>query len=148
MSDERPFWERKSLAEMTRAEWESLCDGCGRCCLIVLSDDDEPDFMQETSLHCRLYDPENRRCSCYEKRTRLVPECVELTPANVADLTFMPKSCAYRRLSEGKGLASWHPLISGRPESVVEVGVAVPVDLTDERLVKEEDLWRYCTGKR
>jgi uncharacterized cysteine cluster protein YcgN (CxxCxxCC family) len=145
---EKPYWERKALAEMTREEWEGLCDGCGRCCIVTLEDEDEPDVLQETSMRCRLLDAEKRRCSCYARRTELVPECVELKPSNVSSLSFMPKSCAYRRLAEGRGLASWHPLISGDPSTVEKAGIAVPRDLTDEREVREEDYWRYVTGER
>lgn len=148
MADERPFWERKALTEMTRGEWESLCDGCGRCCVVTLEDDEVPEMIEETSMRCRLFDPETRRCSCYERRTSIVPECVELTPKTIGKLTFMPPTCAYRRLAEGKGLAPWHPLITGDPSSVEEAGVATPPDLTDEREVKERDYWRYVTGRR
>lgn len=148
MSKERPFWERKALAEMTREEWESLCDGCGRCCLVTLEDEDEPDLLEETSMHCRLFDPEKRACTCYERRAEIVPECVPLRPDNIAGLTFMPPTCAYRRLSEGKGLAPWHPLVSGDPATVEEFGIAVSRDLVNERGVKEEDYWRYVNGRR
>ncbi|MEM9810065.1 MAG: YcgN family cysteine cluster protein [Pseudomonadota bacterium] len=145
---EQPFWERKSLAEMTREEWEALCDGCGRCCIVTLEDDETPEVLQETSLSCRLFDPENRRCTCYYRRTELVPECVELRPDNVADLGFMPDTCAYRRLAEGKGLANWHPLITGDPNSVEDAGIAISRELTNEQGVREEDFWRYVTGER
>ncbi len=148
MSDEQPFWERKSLHEMTPQEWESLCDGCGRCCGVTIEDEDEPDVIHETSLCCRLFDPETRRCTKYERRTEIVPECVTLTPRNVSDLSFMPETCAYRLLSDDKPLASWHPLISGDPSSVERAGIAVPRDLTNETLVPEKDLWRYVTGSR
>lgn len=148
MADDRPFWQRKTLTEMTREEWESLCDGCGRCCLVTLEDDDEPDVLEETSMRCRLFDAEARRCSCYARRSELVPECVPLTPKNIGALTFMPPTCAYRRLAEGKGLADWHPLVSGDPGTVEEFGIAVPRELTDEREVREEDYWRYVTGRR
>ncbi len=148
MADDLPFWQRKALGEMTREEWESLCDGCGRCCLVTLEDEDEPDLLEETTMRCRLFDAETRRCSCYEKRSQLVPECVPLTPKTIGALTFMPLTCAYRRLAEGKGLADWHPLVSGDPKTVEEFGIAVPKDLTDEREVREEDYWRYVTGQR
>ncbi|NRA28668.1 MAG: YcgN family cysteine cluster protein [Parvularculaceae bacterium] len=147
MSD-RPFWEHKSLKQMSREEWESLCDGCGRCCLITLIDDDEPDIIAETSVHCAQFDASCRQCRNYEQRAVLVPNCVTLTPENVADLGFMPPTCAYRRLSEGKGLPNWHPLLTGRRESVAEAGVAVSPDLTDERGVDEDDLWRFITNER
>lgn len=148
MADDRPYWERKQLHEMTREEWEGLCDGCGRCCLVTLEEDEDDETIAETSLHCRLFDSAQRRCTCYEKRTTLVPECVELKPSNVSDLSFMPPTCAYRRLGEGKGLPDWHPLLTGTYESVVDVGVAVPRDLINESDVKEEDYWRYVTGER
>ncbi|MEM9840083.1 MAG: YcgN family cysteine cluster protein [Pseudomonadota bacterium] len=148
MNDDRPFWESKSLTEMTRSEWESLCDGCGRCCIVTLEDEDDPGTFEETSVHCKLFDPEARRCTCYAKRTTLVPGCVELKPDNVAQLDFMPSTCAYRRLSEGKGLADWHPLISGDLASVEKAGVAVSRDLTSELEVREEDLWRYLTNEK
>lgn len=148
MSNELPFWETKPLSQMTREEWESLCDGCGRCCLITLEDEDAPGIFEETSVHCRLFDPEERRCTCYARRTTLVPGCVELKPGNVGNLDFMPASCAYRRLAEGRGLAPWHPLISGDPASVEAAGIAVPKDLVSEREVCEEDLWHHLTGEQ
>ncbi|MEM1381297.1 MAG: YcgN family cysteine cluster protein [Pseudomonadota bacterium] len=148
MAQEAPFWKRKTLAEMTRSEWESLCDGCGRCCLVVLEDEDAPGVFEKTSVHCQLFDPEARRCTCYARRTTLVPGCVELRPDNVAELNFMPETCAYRRLSEGRDLANWHPLVSGEWASVERAGVAVPRDLVHEHDVKEEELWRFVTEKK
>ncbi|MEM6746457.1 MAG: YcgN family cysteine cluster protein [Pseudomonadota bacterium] len=148
MSDEPPFWERKSLGEMSITEWESLCDGCGRCCTVTIEDEDEPDVIHETSLCCELFDPQERRCTRYDQRTEIVPECVALTPRNVRHLGFMPDTCAYRLLGEGKPLASWHPLISGDPKSVERAGIAVPKTLTNETLVSKHDLWRHVTGSR
>lgn len=148
MPPERPFWETKPLSAMSREEWESLCDGCGKCCLVTLEDEDDPGELAETSVHCRLFDAETRRCTCYARRTELVPGCIELRPDNVTSLPFMPESCAYRRIAEGRGLASWHPLVSGDPASVERAGVAVRRELTDERRVSEEDLWRHVTGHR
>ncbi len=100
MADDGPFWERKTLTEMTRVEWESLCDGCGRCCLVTLEDEDNLGVFEETSMHCRLFDKETRRCGCYARRSELVPECVPLRPDNIKALDFMPKTCAYRLLAE------------------------------------------------
>lgn len=148
MADDRPFWERKALTEMSRSEWESLCDGCGRCCLVILEDEDNLGVFEETSMHCRLFDPEERRCTCYERRSEIVPECVPLRPDNIKALNFMPKTCAYRRLAEGKGLANWHPLITGDPRSVEEAGIAVAQDLVSEEGVREEDYWRMVTGTK
>ena len=120
------FWEEKSLAEMSRDEWEALCDGCGQCCIVLLEDEDGPQGTYlETKACCRLFDPAKRACSDYDNRLKRVPSCVKVTPDNAATLGWMPKSCAYRRLAEGRGLADWHPLLSGRRESVAEAGVAV-----------------------
>ncbi|MEM1409859.1 MAG: YcgN family cysteine cluster protein [Pseudomonadota bacterium] len=148
-AEPKPFWQTKSLAQMTRAEWESLCDGCGRCCVVTLEDDDEPGVIAETSIHCALFDKTCRRCRDYERRAERVPSCVTLTPNNIAGLSFMPSTCAYRRLAEGKGLAPWHPLVSGTFETVVEAGVAVAAaGLTDEADVHDDELWDYVTHFR
>jgi uncharacterized cysteine cluster protein YcgN (CxxCxxCC family) len=121
---EPPFWERKSLAEMTAQEWESLCDGCGLCCLVRFEDELTGDIMP-TRVHCRLFDPQACRCTDYENRKAQVPDCVKLKPGNIDELHWMPRSCAYRRLNEGKPLPRWHPLNTGDPESVHAAGVSV-----------------------
>lgn len=120
----RPFWQTKPLEAMSEAEWESLCDGCGRCCLVKLEDEDSGE-IHFTDVGCRLLDGESCRCRDYANRTAEVPDCVRLSPQNIAGLRWMPPTCAYRLLAEGKGLPDWHPLVSGRPESVVEAGVSV-----------------------
>ena len=124
MADDKPFWERKTLAEMTRVEWESLCDGCGLCCLVRLEDEETGEVIP-TRVHCKLFDSQACRCSDYVDRHRHVPDCIKLTPHNIDALDWMPKSCAYRRLHEGKSLPRWHPLITGDPESVHRAGVSV-----------------------
>lgn len=125
MSDtERPFWETKTLEAMSDAEWEGLCDGCGRCCLVKL-EDEETGTIHFTDVGCRLLDGESCRCRDYPNRSAVVPDCVRLRPENIAGLGWMPPTCAYRLLAEGKGLPAWHPLVSGRAESVVEAGVSV-----------------------
>jgi len=121
---EEPFWRRKTLAEMTRGEWESLCDGCAKCCLAKLQDDDTGEISY-TEVACRLLDLGTCRCTDYSNRTRFVPDCVVLTPRTVARLTWLPSSCAYRLISEGKDLEWWHPLVSGDPETVHRAGVSV-----------------------
>ena len=120
----RPFWETKTLAEMTSAEWESLCDGCGRCCLVRFEDEETGEVIP-TRVSCRLLDTETCRCIDYPRRKRHVPDCIKLTPYNVGHLTWMPSTCAYRRIHEGRGLANWHPLISGDPRSVHRAGLSV-----------------------
>ncbi|MEL6999371.1 MAG: YcgN family cysteine cluster protein [Pseudomonadota bacterium] len=134
------FWETVPLDEMTREEWEALCDGCGRCCLLKLEDEDTG-IVHYTSVSCRLFDGETRRCGNYPLRRQLVPGCVVLTPETIEEASeWMPASCAYRRLYEGRGLANWHPLISGTSDSVAQAGVAVRAPLTPEYEVAEEDL--------
>ena len=121
---EDPFWRRKTLAEMTRGEWESLCDGCAKCCLDKLQDDDTGEISY-TEVACRLLDLGTCRCTDYANRKRFVPDCVILTPRTVARLTWLPSTCAYRLISEGKDLEWWHPLVSGDPETVHRAGVSV-----------------------
>jgi uncharacterized cysteine cluster protein YcgN (CxxCxxCC family) len=134
-----PFWETKRLDQMTKEEWESLCDRCGRCCLIRFEDEDTGEVIP-TRVSCRLFDPQTCACSNYARRKRYVPDCIKLTPNNVEHLTWMPPSCAYRRLHEGRGLASWHPLVSGDPESVHRAGVSVRGQVMSETgLVDVED---------
>ncbi|HLH88413.1 MAG TPA: YcgN family cysteine cluster protein [Xanthobacteraceae bacterium] len=119
-----PFWKTKSLAEMTAAEWESLCDGCGRCCLNKLEDEETGKYYY-TDVGCRLLDGETCRCRDYPNRLAKVDDCEQLTPDNVAALGWLPLSCAYRLVAEGKDLYWWHPLVSGDPESVHVAGVSV-----------------------
>ena len=126
------FWREKTLDEMSRAEWESLCDGCGRCCLHKLRDDDTG-ALWWTNVACRLLDNDTCQCSNYTKRRRLVPDCVQLTAENLTEIDWLPPSCAYRRLAEGKTLAWWHPLVSGDAATVHTSGISVRGRVVDER---------------
>ncbi len=118
-----PFWREKSLDSMTRREWESLCDGCGRCCLIKLEDEDTGE-VHYTDIACKLFDAQTCRCADYARRRERAPDCIKLTPAKTRALGWLPPTCAYRLVGEGKDLPWWHPLVSGRPETVHEAGVS------------------------
>ena len=128
-----PFWKTKTLEQMTQEEWESLCDGCGRCCLHKLRDEDT-EAIAWTNVACRLLDSHTCRCTDYPERRRRVPDCVQLTPAAVAEIDWLPPSCAYRRVHEGRGLAAWHPLVSGDPSTVHAAGASVQGRVVDERV--------------
>lgn len=135
------FWEQKALAELTRDEWESLCDGCARCCLIKL-EDEEDGALYTTSIVCRYLDLDAGRCGCYSERSTLVPECLQVTPQNADKLEWMPQSCAYRLLAEGGTLPDWHPLISGNKESVHAAGLSVRDIAISEVEIEDEELWQ------
>ena len=143
----KPFWETKTLLEMSEEEWESLCDGCGRCCLYILHNEETGDVF-ETDVACKLFDAKRRRCTDYANRARRVPDCVRLTPENAGSLHWMPKTCAYRRLANGEGLPSWHPLITGDRASVARAGVAVSPDLTPEQEIDNDLLESRITKAR
>lgn len=144
---DQPFWETKSLQEMSRSEWESLCDGCGKCCLYILHNEETGDVF-ETDVACRLFNACERRCSDYENRSTRVPDCVTLTPENAKSLTWLPKTCAYRRLARGKRLPKWHPLITGTRDSVVKAGIAVPPDLIPKNEIDDDLLEDRITRVR
>jgi uncharacterized cysteine cluster protein YcgN (CxxCxxCC family) len=139
-ADDTPFWRRKSLADMTDSEWESLCDGCGRCCLNKLEDEDTG-RIYFTDVACRLFDEAACRCRDYANRAKKVPDCVRLTPDNVEGIAWLPPTCAYRLVAQGRDLYWWHPLLSGDPETVHAAGVSVrgrvsanEIDVPDEKL--------------
>jgi len=119
-----PFWKTKTLEELTPSEWESVCDGCGRCCLVKLEDEDSGEIAY-TDVGCTLLDGASCRCRDYPNRQAKVPECVRLTPATVRSLSWLPPTCGYRLLAEGQDLPWWHPLVSGTPDTVHEAGISV-----------------------
>lgn len=122
-SGAKPFWRTKRLDQMTEAEWESLCDGCGRCCLHKLRDA-ETNELSFTNVACRLLDPASCRCRDYPNRAREVPDCVSLTPRALGEIDWLPPSCAYRLVAESQDLPAWHPLITGDPDSPRRAGIS------------------------
>ena len=133
------FWETIPLEQMTPQEWEAVCDGCGKCCLNKLEDADTGEVFF-TRVACRLFDDATCRCGNYAIRKSLVPECVVLTPEKLPEISYwLPKSCAYRRLNEGRGLTRWHPLVSGDPESIHRAGRSVRGSTLSESDVHEDD---------
>lgn len=122
--EELPFWRRKSLEEMTDSEWESLCDGCGRCCLNKLEEEDTGRIFF-TDVGCRLLDGDSCKCRDYPNRSSQVPDCVQLTPSNVREITWLPPTCGYRLVARKRDLYWWHPLISGDPDTVHQAGISV-----------------------
>src|SRR4051794_34834087 len=151
MPREKPFWRRKTLLEMTAEEWESLCDGCGRCCLVKIEDEDTG-RIHFTDLACTLFDGESCRCTDYANRSERVSDCVKLTPANVKELNWLPPTCAYRLIAAGRPLPWWHPLVSGDPQTVVEAGISVKGKVVSEAGYGENDwenhIWRLPKARR
>ncbi|MCO6383579.1 YcgN family cysteine cluster protein [Oceanicola sp. 502str15] len=140
------FWERP-LGELTGPEWEALCDGCGKCCLNKLEDEDTGQ-VEFTRIACRLFDDGTCRCSNYETRLKIVPECVVLKPETMAKTAyFMPESCAYRLRHEGKPLPAWHPLVTGDPESTRKAGRAVRGPTWPEFSIPEDDWEDYIAAE-
>lgn len=153
MTSEKPFWETKTLTEMSEAEWEALCDGCGKCCLHKFIEDDETEQefqstdhineneqMHYTNIVCQYLNDKSCSCTQYQKRTALVPDCVKLTKDNLQDIFFMPPSCAYRRLHHGEGLPSWHPLLNNNKKSAMhKAGMSVRGKVISEQLVDLEN---------
>jgi uncharacterized cysteine cluster protein YcgN (CxxCxxCC family) len=143
----QPFWKTIALTQMRRGQWESLCDGCGRCCLQKFQDG-RTGKVTYTWVSCYLLDTRACRCSDYANRTTRVPDCLVLTPHQIARLRWLPKTCAYRLLSEGKDLHTWHPLVSGDPESVHRAGISVRDKAICEVYVHPADVDFYAIDRR
>lgn len=132
------FWETKALAEMNSVEWESLCDGCAKCCLHKLEDEETAEVYY-TKVVCRYMD-DQCRCTEYQIRNQLVPNCVWLKPGDVEDFHWLPSTCAYRLIHEGKPLYNWHPLVSGDPQTVHEAGVSIKGRALSEEFVHPDGM--------
>ena len=134
----KPFWQQKTFAEMDQSEWESLCDGCARCCMIKLQDDETEEVFY-TSIVCDLLDQDICQCTRYPERHALVENCVQLSAEKVAEFGWLPTTCGYRTLAEGRDLQWWHPLVSGGPDTVHEAGISVRGKVIAESQVHEDD---------
>jgi uncharacterized protein len=141
------FWEQKSLDTMNPEQWEALCDGCGRCCLQKLRHP-TTGKVDYTSVACRLLDLQTCRCTAYAQRRRLVRDCLELRPARIPAMTWLPRTCAYRLIVQGKPLPHWHPLISGDPESVHRAGISIRHKAISETGVDADHLQKYILPER
>jgi len=134
-----PFWKTKALDDMTPEEWEAVCDGCAKCCLVKLEDEGTGDIAY-TRLHCRLLDGQTCRCSNYAQRKTYVPDCVTLTPKAISEIKWMPETCAYKLLHRGEPLPPWHHLISGDRQTIHNLGHSVRGRTQSEDAVHEDDL--------
>jgi len=135
---EQPFWKTTKLSEMTDAQWESLCDGCGRCCLNKLEDWDSGE-IHWTNIACSLLDHHTCKCGDYKNRFDTVPDCVKLSPEKIKNISWLPPTCAYRLVEEGKDLHPWHPLISKNADAVHEAGISVRGKIVGEEGLSPED---------
>jgi uncharacterized cysteine cluster protein YcgN (CxxCxxCC family) len=140
--DELPFWRRKQLEELDSVEWEQLCDGCGRCCLNKLEDEDTGE-IHLTRLACALLDIGSCRCSDYPNRKTKMPDCIKIDAAKARAISWLPPTCGYRLVAEGRDLPWWHPLVSGSSDTVHQAGISVRGWARSEKGVKVEAYWRY-----
>ena len=142
----KPFWKTTALIDMSKDQWESLCDGCALCCLQKLQDD-ESDDVYYTDVHCQYMDRDNCQCTVYENRNQKVPTCVWLTPEQATEFKWLPTTCAYRLIAEGKDLPEWHPLVSGDKETVHTAGISmhrrgIPDNMISEDQWQDRIIWK------
>lgn len=148
---DKPFWETVTLREMTDQQWESLCDGCGKCCVLKLEDSDT-NAIYYTDVSCQLLCTKSAQCTDYANRKQLVPDCVILTAENLDTVHWMPESCAYRRLHEGRPLPDWHPLLTGNKQAMIAAHHCVANQVTSETEIAEDDMpdhlydWDHLTA--
>ena len=136
---QEPFWKTKPMDLMSADEWESLCDSCGICCL-EKEENEDTGMIEITPVACAFLDTTTCRCMIYPERLSLNPECIELTPQTIKDISWLPETCAYRCLSEGRDLPWWHPLVSGDPETVHQAGISVRGKVLSGRYVHPDDI--------
>jgi uncharacterized protein len=142
---DQPFWEKKPLSAFSREEWEATCDGCAKCCLVKLEDETDG-TVYFTDVHCFLLEPESCRCGDYANRTVRVPTCIRLEPGRLDEVFWMPTSCSYRRLAEGRGLAAWHHLLTGDPAAIHRAGASIRGRAVPETEVAQDDLEDRLVG--
>ena len=138
----KKFWETKKLVDMNSDEWESLCDRCGKCCVIKLEDFDNKEIFY-TNVSCKLLCETSAECNDYQNRKTIVPDCITLSVNNLKDLKWMPETCAYKLLDEGKKLPYWHPLLIGNNDEIVKSGNSVKNRVTNETKIKVKHLPNY-----
>ncbi|MFV1942608.1 YcgN family cysteine cluster protein [Pseudomonas luteola] len=138
----RPFWKRKTLDQLDQGEWESLCDGCGLCCLQKLEDEDDGSVYY-TRIACKLLDLKTCKCTRYTERKQFVADCIQLTPGQADEFKWLPPTCGYRLVSEGKDLPLWHPLVSGDESAVHDAGISQSGRMLSETQVAEDDWEDY-----
>ncbi len=138
MDESQPFWETRTLDQLNKEQWESLCDGCGRCCLQKIQTEHEH-LVRYTRVACRLLDVNSCQCTNYWRRKTLVPECISLNAENINQFDWLPDSCAYVRVKEKRGLAWWHPLVSGSPDTVHEAGISMQGQAISESHIHPDD---------
>lgn len=136
------FWQIKSLAQMSDDEWESLCDGCGLCCLVKIEDEDNAEIFN-TTVSCRQLDIENCRCRDYHNRLNDVPMCMQLTLENMPEINWLPETCAYKRLYDGQPLPAWHPLLTADNNSVHDSGVSAKWFAQSEEYIHPDQLVQF-----
>jgi uncharacterized cysteine cluster protein YcgN (CxxCxxCC family) len=142
-AEQNQFWKTKKLKEMTKAEWESLCDGCGLCCLHNFRDG-KTGKIKIIAVSCRFLDTSTCRCLIYHTRKQINPDCVSLSPDKIRQIKRLPYTCAYRSLEEGRKLECWHPLVSGDPNTVHESGISVRHKVVSGNHVHQDDLEYFC----